>query len=119
MSDENNRKFSRKKVWQDTEATIKVNDPFSGGSRKTMTIKGIVENLSTGGMFLKTDESVPVSSIAEIIINFDPASGSNDLEVKASGEIVHSVENGMGIKFTSIDMVELQQCIIKKMNKRA
>lgn len=117
MNDENNREFTRKKVWQDTEATIKVNDPFSEGSRKTMTIKGIVDNLSTGGMFLKTAESVPVSSIAEIIINFDPVSGSSDFSVKAVGEIVYAVENGVGIKFTSIDMAELQQCIIKKMNK--
>ena len=119
MNDENNRKFTRKKVWQDTEATIKVNDPFGGGSRKTLTIKGIVDNLSTGGMFLKTDESVPVSSKAEIIINFDPVSGSTDLSVKASGEIVHSVEDGVGIKFTSIDLAELQQCIIKRMNQKS
>lgn len=119
MSDEDNRKFSRKKVWKDTEATIKVNDPFSDGSRKTISIKGIVDNLSTGGMFLNTQETVPVSSNAEITINFDPVSGSTDLSVKAFGEIVYSVENGMGIKFTSIDMAELQQCIIKKMNKKS
>ncbi len=119
MNDGNNREFSRKRVWQDTEATIKVNDPFSDGSRKTMTIKGIVDNLSTGGMFLKTDDSVPVSSNAEIIINFDPVSGSSDLSVRAFGEIVHSAEDGVGIKFTSIDLAELQQCIIKRMNQRS
>lgn len=118
MNDVNNREYSRKKVWQDTEATIKVDDPFSTDSRKTMTIKGIVENLSTGGMFLKTEELVPVSSKVEITINFDPASGSTDLSVKAYGETVHLAKNGVGIKFTSINMAELQQCIIKKMNKR-
>jgi len=117
MNDVNNRKSSRKKVWQDTEATIKMDDPFSIGSRKTLTIKGIVDNLSTGGMFLKTAESVPLTSKAEITINFDPASSSSDLSVKAYGKIVHSTENGVGIEFTSIDMAELQQCIIKKMNK--
>ncbi len=119
MNDENNRKTSRKKVWQDTEATIRVDDPFSTGSRKTMTITGIVDNLSTGGMFLKTLEPVPVSLKAEIIINFDPASGSSDLSVKAIGETVHAAENGVGIKFTSIDLTELQQCIINKMNKKS
>lgn len=118
MNDVNNRKFSRKKVWEDTEATIKVNDPFSDGSRKTMTIKGIVDNLSTGGMFLRTQESVPVLSRAEITINFDPASDASDLSVKAYGETVHMAENGVGIKFTSIDMAELQQCIINKMNRK-
>jgi len=116
MNEVNNRKFSRKKVWQDTEATVKVDDPFSAGSRRTMTIKGIVENLSTGGMFLQTHEVVPVSCKAEITINFDPASGSSDLCVKAYGETVHQAENGIGIKFTSINMAELQQCIVRKMN---
>jgi len=72
---------------------------------------------STGGMFLKTKESVPVSSKAEIIIKFDPASSSSDLCVKAHGKVVRVDENGVGIKFTSIDMAELHQCIIKKMNK--
>ncbi|MBC2717311.1 MAG: PilZ domain-containing protein [Desulfobacteraceae bacterium] len=119
MNNVNNRKFTRKKVWQDTEATIKVDDPFSAGSRKTLTIKGIVDNLSTGGMFLITEESVPVSSKAEITINFDPASSSSDLSVKAYGKTVHSAENGVGIEFTSINMAELQQCIIKKMNQRS
>jgi len=119
MSEENHRQYSRKQVWQDTEATIKVNDPFSDGSRKTINIKGIVANLSTGGMFLNTKEPVPISSKAEITINFDPDSGSSDLSVKAYGETVHAEENGVGIKFTAIDMSELQQCIIKKMNKRS
>ena len=84
-----------------------------------MTVKGIVDNLSTGGMFLKTREVVPVLSKAEIIINFDPASGSSDLSVKAYGETVHQAENGIGIKFTSINLAELQQCIVKKMNVRS
>ena len=118
MNDENNRRSSRKKVWSDTAATVKLNDPFSPGSRKTVTIRGIVDNLSTGGLFLKTLETVPVASKAEIIINFDPASGSSDLSVKAIGETVHMSDKGVGIKFTSIDMAELQQCIIKKMNQR-
>jgi len=117
MNDENNRESTRKKVWQDTEATIKMDDPFSVGSRKTITIKGIVGNLSTGGMFLKTGESVPLSSKAEIIIDFDP--GSSTLFIKAYGKIVHVDEMGVGIEFTSIDMAELQQCIIKKMNTKS
>lgn len=115
----NHRKHSRKKVWEDTEATVKVDDPFSPGSRKTMTVKGIVDNLSTGGMFLKTQEVVPVACKAEITINFDPASGTSDLAVKAYGETVHQAGNGIGIKFTSINMAELQQCIIKKMNVKS
>jgi len=117
MSDENHREFARKKVWPDTEATIKVDDPFGEGSRKTLTIKGIVDNLSTGGMFLNTLEPVPLSAKAEITINFDPAENAPELSLKAYGETVHAAENGVGIKFSSIDMSELQQCIIKKMNK--
>ncbi len=117
MNDINNRESTRKKVWQDTEATIKMDDPFSAGFRKTISINGIVENLSTGGMFLKTGESVPVSSKVEIIIDFDP--GSSNFSVKAYGKIVHVDEMGVGIEFTSIDMAELQQCIIKRMNTKS
>ena len=118
MNDMDNRKSSRKKVWEDTEAIIKVDDPFSSGSRKRMTISGNVDNLSTGGLFLKTMETVPLSSEVEITINFDPASPSGDLSVKAYGETVHVSDNGVGIRFTSIDMVKLQQCIITKMNQK-
>lgn len=118
MNEENNRKFLRKKVWDDTEATMKVDDPFSSGSRQTITIKGIIGDLSTGGMFLKTQDSVPVSSKAEIIINFDPASSSSDFSLKAHGETVHITENGVGVRFTTIDLEKLQKCIIKRMNKR-
>jgi len=118
MNYEDNRKTSRKIVWDDTEATIKVDDPFSSGSRQTITIRGNVGNLSTGGMFLKTQEPVPASSKTEILINFDPTSASSNLSVKAYGETVRSVETGVGIRFTTIDITELQQCIIKRMNKK-
>jgi len=118
MTDDNNRIHARKRVWEDTQATIKVDDPFSPGSRSRMTVKGTVGDLSTGGMFLKTTEPVPLSSKAEIRICFDPDSASDNLSVTATGETVHARDEGIGIKFLSIDLAELQQCIIKKMNKK-
>lgn len=118
MADNNNRTHARKKVWEDSRATIKLNDPFSTDSRSRLTINGIVSDLSTGGIFLKTTESVPLSSKVEIEICFDPDSATDKISVTATGETVHTRDEGVGIKFTTIDLLALQQCIIKKMNKR-
>ena len=63
-------------------------------------------------------KSVPLSSNAEITINFDPASAAENLTVKAMGKTVHASDLGVGIRFTSIDMEKLQQCILKRMNLR-
>lgn len=80
-------------------------------------MKGTVGNLGSNGLFLKTFEDVPVPARADITINFDPNSHAAGLYLKASGETVHSTGDGVGIKFTSIDVSKLQQCIIEKMNR--
>lgn len=84
--------------------------------RQFLTIKGKVENLGANGMFLLTDERVPVPAIAEITINFDTSSNLPDLLMTASGKTVRLSKNGVGIKFTAIDLSKLQKCIIHKIN---
>jgi len=116
MDHENKRKNTRSRVWPDTEATIKFTDGFSTNGGR-ITVKGIVDNLGSNGMFLNTIEVVPVPSRADITINFDPNPSTEDLYLKASGETVHATGDGVGIKFTSIDVSKLQQCIIEKMNR--
>jgi len=68
-------------------------------------------------MFFNTHEFIPVPGKAEITIQFDADSASDDLAVDASGETVRLTKQGVGIKFTDIDMVKLQKCIINKMNQ--
>ncbi|MGM0452129.1 MAG: PilZ domain-containing protein [Thermodesulfobacteriota bacterium] len=111
------RKNTRSQVWQDLEATIKVNDPFGGSvARKILTVSGAVLDLGGTGMFLKTRENVPVPAKAEITIDFDP-SGNGNLTISAMGETVRSTADGVGIRFTTIDLTRLQHCIMARMNR--
>jgi hypothetical protein len=118
MQEANYRKVTRSQVWPETEATLKVAETFAKGSRGFTTIKGSVSDLGSSGMFLITPELVPVPAKAEITIDFDPSSKSKSkIIITAMGETVRMTQEGVGIKFTSIDLVQLQQCIISKMNK--
>ncbi len=109
-------KFTRSSVWINTDATIKVPDDMFHDKRQFLTVKGKVENLGANGMFLLTDERVPVPATAEITINFDTSSNLPDLLMTASGKTVRLTKNGVGIKFTAIDLSKLQKCIIQKIN---
>lgn len=113
----NKRRNTRTHVWPDTEATIKVAEAYGADLRRHIMVKGRVVNLGSNGMFLETDEIVPIDANADIIINFDPDSTTSALVIRTSGQIVHSTKDGIGIRFTSIDLAKLQKCIIGKMNK--
>jgi hypothetical protein len=118
MQNNNNRKVTRSQVWPETEATLVISEAFGQRSRSLLTIKGSVSDLGSSGMFLITPEMVPVPAKADITIDFDPGSKkSTNLKLSATGETVRSTNEGVGIKFTSIDLVRLQQCIISKMNQ--
>jgi len=111
-----NRKYTRSDVWENTDATIKVPDNLMHDKRQFLTVRGKVENLGASGMFLLTSERVPVPAVAEITINFDTSSNMPDLLMTASGKTVRLGKNGVGIKFTTIDLSKLQKCIIQKIN---
>ena len=118
MNENNHRKVTRSQVWPETEATLRLADTFAKHSRGFITIKGSVGDIGSQGMFLITPELVPVPAKAEITIDFDPSSKpSLKLAVTAIGETVRLSSEGVGIKFISIDLVRLQQCIVSKMNQ--
>ncbi len=111
------RRCTRSRVWANTGASIKVRDYTNFDNKvKFMTIKGEVENLGAGGMFVSTDEFVPVPAFTKITIHFDSESSKSGLFVTASARIVRMNKKGVGIKFLSIDLKKLQTCIIKKIN---
>jgi hypothetical protein len=112
-----NRKNTRSQVWPDTKATIRVREAFGSDSRRHITITGNVKNLGSNGLFIETEERVPVPERADILIDFDPESRSPGFKIQATGETVHSIRGGVGIRFISIDLNKLQKCIIAKMNK--
>ena len=110
------RGCTRSGAWPDTHATIKIQQAFSFNKIEQMTVKGKVENLGASGMFLMTDKLIPVPGFAEITINFESNPKISDLSLNAMGRTVRLDKNGVGIKFTSIDLKMLQTCIIKKIN---
>ncbi|MFO7860541.1 MAG: PilZ domain-containing protein [Desulfosalsimonas sp.] len=109
------RKNTRTTVWPDIMATLKIIDPYSD-KRKVLTIHGRVNDLGGAGMFLLTDETVPVPAKADITIDFDSGK-SPGLVLTARGETVRRTSRGVGLRFTSIDMSELQRCILARMNR--
>jgi hypothetical protein len=111
------RRSTRSNVWPDTDATIKVQDPRGINKSQHLTVTGKVENLGSRGMFFITDEFVPISGFAEITIHFDSNICESVPLVQASGRVVRLAEKGVGIKFTSINLKELQKCILKKINQ--
>lgn len=112
----NKRANTRSHVWPDVTATIKVEDPFSVG-RKVLTVTGKVGDIGSTGFFLKTVETLPIPAKAEITIDFDPAHPDSKSTVKAFGEIVRGTPEGVGIRFTRIDLRFMQECIMNRMNR--
>ena len=110
------RKVTRSPVWPETEAIVTYGDLFAMKSKKNMTVHGKVGDLGSSGMFFLTNESIPLDIPVSITINFDPQSSRSDLSLSASGQTVRSAKSGVGIKFTSIDLQQLQKCIIAKLN---
>lgn len=115
--DMNKRKNTRSQVWPDTRATIKVMEDYGAGSRQSIKITGSVRNLGSNGLFLETDEIVPIPAKTEVIIDFDPESSSPAFKIQATGKTVHMSQSGVGVRFTNIDLNKLQKCIVAKMNK--
>lgn len=112
-----NRKNTRSQVWPDTKATIRVREAYGSDTRSHLTVTGIVQNLGSNGLFIETNEMVPVPARADIMIDFAPESNSPGFKIQATGETVHKSTAGIGLRFISIDLNKLQKCIIAKMNK--
>ena len=109
------RKNTRSAVWPDVKATLKMTDPYSA-KHKVLTAVGRVGDLGGAGMFVFTRDNVPVPVKAEITIDFDSGK-TPDLVLTARGEVVRRTSEGVGIRFTAIDMAHLQKCILARMNR--
>ena len=110
------RRYTRSNAWHDMDATIKVTGKLSYKKIEYLTVRGKVENLGSSGMFLLTNELVPVPATAEIVINFDCNACKPEMVMKASGKTVRLTKQGVGIRFTAIDLKKLQKCIVRKIN---
>lgn len=112
------RKVTRSPVWPETEAIMTYSDLFTRKSKKKMTVTGKVGDLGSSGMFFLTNENIPLDIPVDITINFDPKLSRPELSLSAAGKTVRANSEGVGIKFTEIDLTHLQKCIIAKLNHR-
>jgi len=111
------RNSTRSHAWPETEATIRLSNSKNAKDTKKTSISGKVLDIGASGMFLETSEIAPENAEADIEIRFDSQSKSSPLKLHARGKITRSAPEGMGIRFLSIDLARLQECIVKKMNR--
>ncbi len=117
MKTRRKRKTTRSQTWPETRATVELFDFVSLDIRKdTFKITGKVTDIGSKGMFLKTYDYVPLPAKANITIYFDPGAKPPIPEVKAQGKIIRRCSYGIGIRFTSIDLSDLQDSIVAKLN---
>lgn len=117
MMNDNSRKVTRSPVWPETEAIVTYVDKLTMKTKNRLSVRGGVGDLGSSGMFLITDEDIPLYTDLDITINFDPSSPSSELSLSAFGETVRITQEGVGIRFTNIDLKQLQKCIISKLNR--
>ena len=111
------RVSTRSQAWPDTRATIRYSDPTQPEKRSTLSLDGKVRDIGSNGMFLEIEERVPTDTNLDIEINFDPNSRISKLIVKAKGKVVHTKSDGVGIRFTDMDLSRFQKCIVEKMKQ--
>lgn len=116
MSYMRKRKCTRSHTWPETEAKVTFKEFIGAKKTRERSVVGQVADLGALGMLLKTMEPVPLHTSASIEIRFDPGSRSADLKLRASGKVVRLCKDGVGIRFTAIDLDRLQACIVKKIN---
>jgi Tfp pilus assembly protein PilZ len=86
----NQRSFPR--LYMSAETTITT----SAGA-----FTGIVENISLGGMFVRTNQQIVVGDTTDIIISLPSTSITGS--IMAKGIAVRSEERGVAFKFYNID----------------
>ncbi len=84
---------------------------------KGRKITGKVLDIGASGMFVETAETPSNDADVDIEIRFDSSSKSSPLKLRARGKITRVTAEGVGIRFLSIDLARLQECIIKKLNR--
>ncbi len=117
MRSTSKRNSTRSQVWAETEATVRFLNSMNARDSKARAITGKVLDVGASGMFVETSETPANDADVDIEIRFDPGSKSSPLKLRARGKITRVTDRGMGIRFLSIDLARLQECIVKKMNR--
>lgn len=66
-----------------------------------VALKGEVKDVSLHGIFVQTDEKIPVGTVVEITIYL---SAAEPVVINVSGTVARSVEGGIGCVFDKMDV---------------
>lgn len=94
----NNRQFSR----IDFNAGVNV-------SYADRSFTGTVENLSLKGLFVKTDQKVPLHETVGVVLSF--AGNNGNLSLSLEGRVVRVSEDGFGLNFKKIAIDSIEQSL--------
>lgn len=114
--DKEKRKYERSKVWPETEAILEFSNTEAAQAGGLVTIKSRVDNLSVSGMYVFTDEQIPLDNAVSITIDFEPGREPPNI-IQAVGIVVRQDDGGIAIQFTDIDSQLLGQCILSKLKE--
>lgn len=64
-------------------------------------VPGVVRNVGTNGLFIRTSQSLTVDS--EIVVTLDLSRERSSRRQRIAGVVVHSRENGVGLYSSDID----------------
>lgn len=88
------RKFER--VDLRTEAVVRHRD---------VTFRGEVENLSLKGLFVRTDQKIPLHDKVDVAMFFHGS--TSELSFSLEANVVRTTEEGIGLNFRKIDIDSL------------
>lgn len=88
------RKFER--VDLRTEAVVRHQD---------VTFRGEVENLSLKGLFVRTDQKIPLNEKVDVAMFFQGS--SSELSFSLEAKVVRATDEGLGLNFRKIDIDSL------------
>lgn len=80
---------------------VECNMAASAGAQGRERLRGWVRNLSSGGMFVETDQRLPVGTRCEIALLLHD--GEDDRATHALGEVVRVEDGGMAVQFLKLD----------------
>ncbi len=111
------RKNTRNKVWPETEVHVSFRDKTALNSNTIVRFKAAVDNLGSNGVFIRTPEVLVSGTEVDMKIDFNPG-GHPPNYIHARGKVVRVEESGFAVMFTKINVHDLGECIMAKLNSR-
>lgn len=116
MGHSQRRNATRSQAWPETKAYLEFLLPNGHEAIKKYRTCGDVRDIGAGGMFLHTRDFIPLATNLGITICFDSGTRKKNLSISAKGRVVRSDSDGVGIRFTSINLNRFRDCVITKIN---